>query len=599
MVSFPFASSSSTSASSAVDPSRFVALGLTHVQYDAQDSLAKLLALVTLSPIFLLCSYATIVLYRRELTFLNALVGQLGCEGVNWGLKRLIRQPRPHSDLGKGYGMPSSHSQFLGFFCAFFLAHFYLHHPNKAVPTTLVNTMRRFEHMCAMMGIVGITALTCYSRYHLAYHSPAQILVGLTIGLFIGFCYYYLTEYLPRQPVRLPAPLGSPIETQAKNNPFKGKGKSGGVQVNTDSGSNSRRRNNANARPADEQKEQGAQQSKSHHRRRSSLSSLMPELHPAPPIRQLILDHPLAVAFRLRDSWTVWLDGGIEGEYEAWRTEWERRRRPYPYGVQEAHNDRTRSIARVLDEYVLRSSSSSSRNTSVDVIPTSADPESTARSTLSTIPPPEPVSSSEHLNLMSLALSQASKCEATSTAFCVGCVITDSATNGIVSVGYSREIPGNTHAEECALHKLILQSKSQSAGPSNSSQLEILNLNLYTTMEPCSERLSGSLPCAQRIISFNKHKYIHYGQTGKQSIMNIKTIYQGVTEPGDFIQENTGLRLLSENSIAIRIVKDNLDEKWIEREAIRLAKFGHQDQATEYSGESRNWKGRLGKFSVE
>lgn len=80
---------------SSIDPERYAVLGLTHVQYDPADPWAKLFALVTLSPIFLLCSYVTIIFYRRELTFINALIGQLSCEGINWGLKRLIRQPRP------------------------------------------------------------------------------------------------------------------------------------------------------------------------------------------------------------------------------------------------------------------------------------------------------------------------------------------------------------------------------------------------------------------------------------------------------------------------------------------------------------------------
>lgn len=92
----------SSSPSSSIDPQRYAALGLTHVQYDPEDSFAKLLAIVTLSPIFLLCSYATIIIYRRELTFLNALIGQLGNEGLNWGLKRLIRQPRPTSECRRG-----------------------------------------------------------------------------------------------------------------------------------------------------------------------------------------------------------------------------------------------------------------------------------------------------------------------------------------------------------------------------------------------------------------------------------------------------------------------------------------------------------------
>jgi dolichyldiphosphatase len=132
---------------------------------DANDRLAKVLALVTLSPIFLLCAYVTIILYRRELTFINALIGQLGCEAFNWFLKRLIRQPRPYAgELGKGYGMPSSHSQFVGFFAAFFICHFWLHHPIKAKPRTLVNTMRRAEHVAVIIGIILLTSATCYSR---------------------------------------------------------------------------------------------------------------------------------------------------------------------------------------------------------------------------------------------------------------------------------------------------------------------------------------------------------------------------------------------------------------------------------------------------
>lgn len=60
--------------------------------------------------------------------------------------------------------MPSSHSQFVGFFAAYFLAHFYLHHPKKSRPATLINTMRRLEHAFAMACIAGVAALTAYSR---------------------------------------------------------------------------------------------------------------------------------------------------------------------------------------------------------------------------------------------------------------------------------------------------------------------------------------------------------------------------------------------------------------------------------------------------
>lgn len=43
--------------------------------------------------------------------------GQLGCEAVNFVLKRLIKEERPSRihRTGKGYGMPSSHAQFVVF----------------------------------------------------------------------------------------------------------------------------------------------------------------------------------------------------------------------------------------------------------------------------------------------------------------------------------------------------------------------------------------------------------------------------------------------------------------------------------------------------
>lgn len=70
--------------------------------------------------------------------------GQLGCEAVNWGLKRLIKESRParesclwvgclwvglgRADLvkhigmhGEGYGMPSSHAQFVAFFSIYII----------------------------------------------------------------------------------------------------------------------------------------------------------------------------------------------------------------------------------------------------------------------------------------------------------------------------------------------------------------------------------------------------------------------------------------------------------------------------------------------
>ncbi len=45
--------------------------------------------------------------------------GQMACEGLNWVLKRYIKEERPAQMLGKGYGMPSSHAQFVAFFAVY------------------------------------------------------------------------------------------------------------------------------------------------------------------------------------------------------------------------------------------------------------------------------------------------------------------------------------------------------------------------------------------------------------------------------------------------------------------------------------------------
>lgn len=53
---------------------------------------------------------------------------------------------------------------------------------------------------------------------------------------------------------------------------------------------------------------------------------------------------------------------------------------------------------------------------------------------------------------MELAIQEAQKCISTETAFNVGAVLVKD--NRTLSVGYSREIEGNTHAEQCCLLKL-------------------------------------------------------------------------------------------------------------------------------------------------
>lgn len=61
--------------------------------------------------------YATLIWSTREAEVMLMFAGQLGCEAVNFALKRIIKEERPSriNRTGKGYGMPSSHAQFVVF----------------------------------------------------------------------------------------------------------------------------------------------------------------------------------------------------------------------------------------------------------------------------------------------------------------------------------------------------------------------------------------------------------------------------------------------------------------------------------------------------
>lgn len=101
-------------------------------------------------------------------------------EGLNLVLKRLFKQLRPfHGTIGNGYGMPSSHSQFVAYTSTFILLHQY---SKKG----FVDTQSKIS--------ISLAFLICYSRYHLCYHTVAQILVGYLIGFLFASSYFIVTE---------------------------------------------------------------------------------------------------------------------------------------------------------------------------------------------------------------------------------------------------------------------------------------------------------------------------------------------------------------------------------------------------------------------
>ncbi|KAJ2898015.1 Bifunctional protein RIB2 [Zalerion maritima] len=168
----------------------------------------------------------------------------------------------------------------------------------------------------------------------------------------------------------------------------------------------------------------------------------------------------------------------------------------------------------------------------------------------------------QHLRCLSLALSEARKSPPKPTNYCVGAVLVDpslpSSPSQVIATGYTLELPGNTHAEQCCLLKLCSQySCAEEDLPFHLPD----SLVLYTTMEPCSHRLSGNLPCAERIAKIGREK--------------IKTVVVGVAEPETFVKENTGRKRLMDVGIEFVHVEG------LAREIIEVATVGHEKKGDE------------------
>ncbi|MCJ1372465.1 hypothetical protein MMC20_003690 [Loxospora ochrophaea] len=157
---------------------------------------------------------------------------------------------------------------------------------------------------------------------------------------------------------------------------------------------------------------------------------------------------------------------------------------------------------------------------------------------------------------MRLALSLAEKSPPKPTNFRVGAVLVDTRRNEILSTGFTLELPGNTHAEQCCFQKFATLK-----GVAEDEVGGVLPLDcvIYTTMEPCGKRLSGNLPCIERILN-----------TRNSPNGGIKTVYTGVAEPETFVGQNTGRAKLEQADISCVHVPG------FEEEILRTATAGHE-----------------------
>lgn len=152
--------------------------------------------------------YATLIFSTREAEIVLAFIGQLGCEALNLVLKRIIREERPRRLHGKGYGMPSSHAQFV-LFWSLSLVLFMLvrHRPpvSRSVATrgargrtVETNPWSRFEKMAICLAAVIVAAATAWSRVYLGYHTTRQVVAGSVAGAASATAWFVATEMIRR-----------------------------------------------------------------------------------------------------------------------------------------------------------------------------------------------------------------------------------------------------------------------------------------------------------------------------------------------------------------------------------------------------------------
>ncbi|KAJ6498337.1 PAP2 superfamily-domain-containing protein [Mycena vulgaris] len=141
-------------------------------------------------------AYAVLAVQTREYLIIMMWAGQLAGEALNLVLKHAVKQNRPSYSAANGYGFPSSHSQYMGYFASFLMLHLYFRH---RFATTGYKILDQAWRAVIYLALSAWALVVAYSRYYLRYHSIAQILWGFGIGAALGVSFYAVCELIPRQ----------------------------------------------------------------------------------------------------------------------------------------------------------------------------------------------------------------------------------------------------------------------------------------------------------------------------------------------------------------------------------------------------------------
>ncbi|ODV58328.1 dolichyldiphosphatase, partial [Ascoidea rubescens DSM 1968] len=167
----------------------------TYILYNPHDILSLVCVFFSLLPILLLVFYFSWFVTTRELESCIMAAGHVVNNIINHVIKNILKHQRPtYLDnlqeklplLRNQYGMPSAHSQFMGFFSMFFSLRFLLQFKNLTL----------FEKFIIIVVLNSMSIMTAFSRVYLYYHSADQVCVGLLLGWLLGSIFFLIVSFL-------------------------------------------------------------------------------------------------------------------------------------------------------------------------------------------------------------------------------------------------------------------------------------------------------------------------------------------------------------------------------------------------------------------
>lgn len=178
----------------------------TYIVYDPSDVVSTICVQFSLLPVYIMVFYTSWFLITREIEPVIVVGGHLLGEIINKIIKHIVKQPRPdfHKEFGAGsygltYGMPSAHSQFMGFFAAYFMLNVWYRVP-----------LRKHYKVGANLILSGCAVTVAFSRVYLLYHNIPQVVVGVMVGSTFGV-FFFLVVSIAREIGLVDWVLGWPV----------------------------------------------------------------------------------------------------------------------------------------------------------------------------------------------------------------------------------------------------------------------------------------------------------------------------------------------------------------------------------------------------